>query len=49
MVLLGLIFISFLGICSSCLCMFFMFVNGEKLTPYFNLVFLLFWEERDIK
>ena len=25
------------------LCMFFMFVNGEKLIPYFNLVFLLFF------
>ena len=23
--------------------MFFMFVNGEKLIPYFNLVFLLFF------
>ena len=49
MLLLGLICINFLGVRSSCLCMFFMFVNGEKLTPYFNLVFLLFWEERDIK
>ena len=38
MVLLDLICISFLGICSSCLCMFFMFVNCEKLIPYFNLV-----------
>ena len=55
MVLLGLICISLLGVRSSCLCMFFMFVNGEKLIPHFNLVFLLFfwfflfWEERDIK
>ena len=55
MVLLGLICISFLGVRSSCLYMFFMFGNGEKLIPYFNLVFLLFfcfflfWEERDIK
>ena len=55
MVLLNLICISFLGVCSSCLCMFFMFVNCEKLIPYFNFVFLLFylfflfWEERDIK
>ena len=48
MVLLDLICISFLGLCSSCLCMFFMFVNGEKLILYFSLVFL-FWEERDIK
>ena len=38
MVLLDLICISFLGVCSSCLCMFFMFVNCEKLIPYFNLV-----------
>ena len=36
MVLLGLICISFLGVCSSCLCMFFMFVNGEKLLQNFN-------------
>ena len=43
MVLLGLICISFLGICFSCLCVFFMFVNGEKLIPYFLLVFLLFF------
>ena len=61
MVLLGLICISFLGVCSLCLCVFFMFVNGEKLIPYFNIVFVLFlffffflffflfWEERDIK
>ena len=60
MVLLGLICISFLDICFSCLCVFFMFVNGEKLISYFLLVFLLFfcfvlffffffWEERDIK
>ena len=43
MVLLGLICISFLGICLSYLCVFFMFVNGEKLIPYFLLVFLLFF------
>ena len=53
MVLLGLICISFLGVRFSCLYMFFIFVNGEKVIPYFNLVFLLFfwfflfWEERD--
>ena len=39
MVLLGLICISFLGVCSSCLYMFFMFVNGEKPILYFNLFF----------
>ena len=55
MVLLGFVCISCLGVRSSCLSMFFMFVNCEKLIPYFNLVFLLFfwfflfWEERDIK
>ena len=43
MVLLGLICISFLGICLSYLCVFFMFVNGEKLIPYFLLVFLFFF------
>ena len=42
LVLLDLICISFLGVCSSCLCMFFMFVNCEKLIPHFNLVFLFF-------
>ena len=42
MVLLDLICISFLGVCSSCLCMFFMLVNYEKPIPYFNLVFFLF-------
>ena len=52
---------NFLGVCSSCLCMFFMSVNGEKPIPYFNLVFFflffffffffffLFREERGIK
>ena len=49
MVLLGFVCISCLGVRSSCLCMFFMFVNCEKLIPYFNLFFFLFWEERDIK
>ena len=43
MVLLHLICISFLDVCSSCLRMFFMFVNREKLIPYFNLVFLFFF------
>ena len=42
-VLLDLICISFLGICSSCLCMFFMFVNCEKPIPYFNFFFLSFF------
>ena len=36
MVLLGFVCISCLGIRSSCLCMFFMFVNGEKLIQNFN-------------
>ena len=40
MVLLNLICISFLSVCSSCLCVFFIFVNCEKLVPYFNLIFL---------
>ena len=53
MVLLDLICISFLGVCSSCLCMFFMFVNCEKLIPYFNLlvvvvvVFFFFFGRRE--
>ena len=42
MVLLDLICISFLGVCSSCLCMFFMLVNYEKPIPYFNLFIYLF-------
>ena len=43
MVLLDLICISFIDICSSCLCMFFMFVSYEKLISYFNLVFFFFF------
>ena len=42
MVLLHLICINFLGLSSSLLCMFFMFVNDEEPISYFNLVFLFF-------